>query len=77
MNPEKYMQNYLYLLDMLIFANVFQSYHDDEDVCMYFFMRRFIAFSRFSKGVKIQKTQKSSSTFHFTYKTWRHGVNSF
>lgn len=68
MNPEKYMQNYLYLLDVLIFANnVFQSYHDDEDVCMYLFMRRFTAFTRFSKGLK-SKNSKVQFNLHI-----RHG----
>lgn len=78
MDPEKYMQNFLYLLDMSIFANdIFQNYdvdEEEEDVCKHLFMRRFIAFIRFSKGVEIQTTQKSSPTFHFKYKTWRHGL---
>lgn len=78
MDPEKYMQNFLYLLDMSIFANdIFQNYdvdEEEEDVCKHLFMRRFIAFIRFSNGVEIQTTQKSSPTFHFKYKTGRHGL---
>lgn len=64
--PEKHMQNFLYLLYMLIFANnIVQSYH--HHIFMHIFIkRRLIAFIRFSKGAKIPKSSKilSSLSFH-------------
>lgn len=75
-NPEKYMQNFLYLLYMLIFANNIVQSHHHHDIFMHIFIkRRLIAFIRFSKGAKIPKSSKSCPAFHFTYNTQKQGVN--
>lgn len=53
---------------MLIFANnILQSHDndDDDDICVHIFMRNFIAFIRFSKGVEIQKHSKVQSNLPF------------
>lgn len=66
MNPEKYTQNLLYMLDTLIFANnIVQSHNneeEEEDVCVCTFMRRkFTAFIRFSKGIELQNSSEIRS----------------
>ena len=66
-NPEKHMQNFLYLLYMLIFANnIVQSHHHHDIFTDIFIKRRLIAFIRFSKGAKIPQSSKilSSLPFH-------------
>lgn len=62
------MQNFQYLLDISIFAhNILQSHEDDDDICMYFFMRRLIAFIRFSKEAEIQKQLKNSGQLSISH----------
>jgi hypothetical protein len=63
-NPEKYMQNSLYLLDMLIFAsNIVQRHYYNDYVCMHILVRRVIAFIRFSRDLRSKMLKNTSQYF--------------